>query len=553
MKKMSIMLSMLLILSLLLSACGGAAASVPGSEPETQASAVNETPAAPAAEDGDTAALEPPAGAGEAADAPPAITDETLKILISVEPSNIMPEYSLLGDGQHVVPGLFDTLINFNSETKELEPNVATSWEWVDDTHLRLHLRDDVVAYDGTVLNANDVMYSIERGLDGYAAIFWKAIDINECSVEDDFTFVLGLNQIYPTIINQLAGHAMLTLLDESSVEANGGYEASIRNPKCTTGPYFFDEWKEGEYIRLVRNDNYWGELPYYKYVEYTFNSDNASRVMSLAANEVNIAVDLASVDLRALEAYENCSSAIVPASGVNVLYFNITNQYLSNPKVREAIRLTLDAQAINALGTGGTSAIADSPYDSASAVYSPPAQPIDRTVNIERAKELLKEAGYADGFTLNMFCQNFTQTLCEAIQADLLKIGIQVNLEVVETLTAMQRNDEGDFDISLAQTFTDDPVNVCNYIDDRMALNLRGGGIVGGMKESYDIIDRCRHSLDDGERMAAYAELQNFIRDNDLMIPFYEYSNIYGTNGSYDFMTNVIGVIKVQTVRPVG
>lgn len=544
MKKATRLLILLLACAMLLTACGGnggetSAVSQSGSGETSTPASADTTANAPAntkAPDGG----EVQSGGGE-----------VLRVLISNEPSNIMPQNFILGDGQQIAPCIYDTLINFNSETQELEPNVATSWEWVDDTHLRLYLRDDVVAYDGTILTANDVLYSVQCGLSGNAATFWKAVNGDECYVEDDFIFVLGLNQIYPTIAYQLAGHAMLTLLDESSAEAMGGFEAVIRNPKCTTGPYFFDEWKDGEYIRLKRNDNYWGEPGFYETIEFTFNSDNASRVMSLAAGEVDIAVDLASVDIASLEGYDDCYSMVLPSSGVNVLYMNITNEYLSNELVREAIYLTLNVEAMNMLGSGGLAKIATGPYESTSVVYAAPKTPIDRTVNVERARGLMAEAGYADGFTLNMPCQNFTQTMCEAIQADLLKIGINLNLEVVETMAIMQRNDVGEFDLALAQTFTDDPVNVCNYIDDRLALNQRGGGIVGGLPSSYDLIDKCRYSLDEAVRMEGYAELQEYIHENYLLIPFYEYCTVFGTRGEFEFYTNVLGVIKYQTVKP--
>lgn len=534
MKKKVKLIPLLLAFLLILSACGTG-----GTEPTII--------------DAGTQSQEPTATAesGEPADNPPEAIDETLRVLISAEPGNIMPQNSILGDGQHIASSMYDTLLTYNSKTNELEPGVATSWEWIDDLHLRLYLRDDVVAYDGTILTAHDVLYSVQQGLSGSAAVFWKAVDGDECSVEDDFTFVLGLNQIYPTITYQLVNQMMLTLLDESSVELSGGWEANIRAPKCTTGQYFFDEWKDGEYIRLVRNDDYWGEKGYYKYIEFRYNADNASRVMALAAGEADITVDLSSVDILSLESYANCYSTVTPSGGTNVLYMNITNEYLNNALVREAIYLAIDANSINIIGSGGLAKIATGPFESTNVVYSPPKDGAERAVDVDRAKQLLAEAGYPNGFSVNMFTLNFNQTMCEAIQADLLKIGITVNLEVVEMMTAMQRNDLGDFDITVAQTFTDDPVNVCNYIDDRMPINTRGGGIVGGLPESYNTIDRCRVAAEADERLEAYAELQDFIREQYLIVPFYEYCTVYGANGSFDYYQNIIGIIKYGTMKP--
>ncbi len=526
MKKTVKILPLLLALLMLMSACGSGA-SAPAEAPAAEAEAAPETEVVTTEEESDT-----------------------LRVLLSAEPSNIVPQYGLLGDGQLVATTMYDTLLSYDSDTGEISAGVATSWEFIDDYHIRLTLRDDVIAYDGTVFNAYDVLYSVKVGTSGPAAVFWKAVDFEECSVEDEFTFILGLNQPYPTMTYQLVNHQMLALIDESSVAATGSDEMSAREPKYTTGAYFFDEWKEGEYIRLVRNDDYWGEKGYYKYIEFRFNSDNASRVMALAAGEADFAMDLSSVDMQSLAGYPECKTAILPTSGTQVLYMNITNEYLSNPLVREAIYYALNAEALNMIGTGGVSRIADGPYEASNAVYSAPANPVTREVNIEKAKQLMAEAGYADGFSLRFPTINANQTMAEAIQADLGQIGIDVKIEIVEMLVAMQNNDTGNFDISIAQTFTDDPVNICNYIDDRMPLNERGGGIVGGLEESYDIIDRCRVATGD-EQKAAYAELQDFVRDNYLLIPFYDFCMVYGTNGDFDVNANMVGMLCFNTAVP--
>lgn len=174
---------------------------------------------------------------------------DTLRIVIGAEPSNIMPLSAEAGDGQWIAWCIYDRLVDYDAETGELVPSLATSWEWIDDTHVRFFLRDDAVAYDGTTITANDVLFSVQRGLEGDATAQWSMVDGNECSVEDDYTFVLGLTEAYPSIIGKLAYVATLTVIDESSCEALGGYEAAVRNPQCTSGPYFFDEWKAGEYI----------------------------------------------------------------------------------------------------------------------------------------------------------------------------------------------------------------------------------------------------------------------------------------------------------------
>ena len=478
----------------------------------------------------------------------------TLRVLMAGEPFNIVPQNGLLADGQGVAFTMYDTLLNYNSDTGENEPGIALSYEWLDEYHLQFKIRDDVVAYDGTILTAQDILWSVQKGMEGTARTFWKAVDLAECSAPDDTTFILGLNQVYPTMPTQLSNNQMLVVLDESSCEANGGWEACIRAPKMGTGAYFFEEWVTGDHITLVRNDNYWGTPGYYEKIEIRFNSESAARVMALAADEADVALDLTSVDMLALQGYDQCESVVVPQCGVFSIMLNITNEYLANPKVREAIYYAVNADALNAIATGSVSTIADGPYEHTNAVYSAPANPIDRQVNIEYAKQCMAEAGYPDGgFTLYLPTVEAMSTLAEAFQADLMQIGITVDIDLVEGLVGMQLNDTGGFDIGLAQTFSEDPVNICNYIDDRMPLNERGGGIVGGLPESYELIDKCRYTQDEAERNGYYAELQDFIRDNFLIIPLYDACTVYGTNGSYKIMRSPTGFLRFNTAVPVG
>jgi hypothetical protein len=237
---------------------------------------------------------------------------------------------------------------------------------------------------------------------------------------------------VYPTIIGKLSYVAMLTIVDESSVEALGGYDAALRNPKCTTGPYFFDEWVDGQYIRIVRNDDYWGEPGYYKYIQFTWKDDSTAKAMSVGAGDSNWAVEIDSADKLAVDSgmYPGCRTYTTSGGGTNVLFFNTTNEYLSNELVREAITYAVDRNYINQVGTDNTGKVADSIISSASPYYkSPDAQ---READVEKAKELLAEAGYAEGeIHLTLPAVPPTLAVSNAIAANLIEAGIDATHEV--------------------------------------------------------------------------------------------------------------------------
>lgn len=538
-KKLSLFLALVMAFVLLMSACGTKDATETASAPNTEAP---ETVTEPAEEEETESAL-----AAEI----PATSDETLRVCLSEEPTVILPLLGNAAHGNYVAMCLYDTLVYFNSDTGELEPRLATEWEWLDDTHLQLKLRDDVVAMDGTILNANDVMYSLQAGLAGDAKTYWKYIDGDECSVVDEFTFVLGLTEAHPTIISMLANINMLAVIDESSVEANGGYEACARNPKCATGPYVFDEWKSGEYIRLVRNEDYWGEPSYYKTIEFTFINDSTSRTMTIASGDADFCCDITNANTQTVLGYEGCKVYNIPSGGCYVIFFNVTNEYLSNPLIREAIFYAVDTNALNMIASTGANVVADSIMPHTLKQYSAADESYNHVVDIEKSKTLLTEAGYPDGFDLQMPVIASQMPVAEAIQACLAQVGINLKVDVVELPVYLGATDTGDFDICYQRSTPDDISNMLNYFDDRLELNQRGGGIIGGYEDMYDIIDTCRYTTDETASLEGWSEFQDYIRENYLYIPAYEDTKYIAGNGEYTVQYNPIGYTNFSTCRP--
>lgn len=534
-KKLSLVVAMVLALAMVfsLAACGSQGGNSASSSPPAD-NAITSA--------GENENLEPVSGTSE----------ETLKVCLEEEPACVLPLNANAGVGSYVSQCIYDTLIHYNSDTKELEPMLATEWEWVDDTHLKMTLRDDVVAYDGSTLTASDVLYSVQQGLAGDAPTQWKYVDGNECSAPDDTTFILGLKEAHPTVVNLLASICMLPIIDESSVEANGGYEACLRDPKCSTGAYKFEEWKNGEYIRLVRNEDYWGEAPYYAEITFTFINDSASRAMGLSGGDINVAADLTSAD--ALSITEPNKVTPVATGGCYVIFFNVTNEYLSNATVREAIFKAIDVEALNQVGTTGLSTLASSLMPSSNAYYSAPSSDYDHTVDIEAAKQLLADAGYPDGFELYMPIMAQQQPECEVIQACLLQIGIDLKLEVVELPTYLGATDTGDFDLAYQRTTPDDIANMLNYFDDRLESFERGGGIFGACPDDiYELLDNCRLTTDFDEAMPYWTEFQDYVRNNYLYIPVYEDCKFMAMDSDYVYQYDQIGYINFATMRPAG
>jgi peptide/nickel transport system substrate-binding protein len=174
------------------------------------------------------------------------ITDETLSLLFMAEPVCIWGAANGKLDAQdiYISSALFDTLVDVDKETGEIVPNLASEWEWIDDTHVRFTLRDDVEMTDGSPLVADDVAYTANVWMEQSANT-----DIGKyiagVEVEDEHTVTLEYTTPAPDLLVMMAG-AEFGIVSEDEVNALGGLEKATMNPVMGSGKYLFKEWKHG-------------------------------------------------------------------------------------------------------------------------------------------------------------------------------------------------------------------------------------------------------------------------------------------------------------------
>lgn len=538
-KILALILSMLMLMSVL-SACGGTEPETPATEEKTTAEKTEEV-VVPVAEN-------------ETADTVNGVSDETLYIVAREEPDHLCALYGTNSETGGILSlAMYDYLLYLNNESGEFEKSAATDYEWIDDTHVRVTLRDDIVAYDGTTLTANDVMYSLNLGLSGNNVTSYIMVDPDECYVEDDYTFVIGTTEAYPTMENLMSTSGFLPLVDESSVEAVGGWEVAYREAKISTGRYFLDEWVDGEYIRLVRNDNHWDQenLPYYKYIEVSFVSDAATRAMKLQSGEANVAMSLTAAQDEALGAESVMWYGFGDAS--KCIWMNCSAGPLADERVREAIFWLIDDEAIIALCTNGIATPTETQFSTKSFYYAEPPAGYERKVDVDKAVSLLNEAGYGDGVTIKSFGLQSDQATLELIQSMLSAANITLEIELVEPAAGFSKMGSGDYELYLGASYGFDPVRVMNRVDGRIEPAQAGGGAVYNNDELNERIDVARASTDDEERMQAYADVQHFIIDKTLCIGLYMDCVRFGVNndiGGAVYDGN--GYLYLANLRPV-
>lgn len=330
-------------------------------------------------------------------------------------PLSIDPDFTAAGTHAEAMKHIFDTLIRSGNDL-ELEPGLAESWKAIDDTTWEFKLRKGVKFHDGSDFTAEDVKFSIERipAVAGPNPTTIYVRRVKSVEIVDPYTVRVKTDGPAPTLPNDFIRIFVVSHIaakDFSTKEtANEGFNSG--KAAIGTGPYKFVSWTPKEELVLQRFDGYWGgKEPWEKVVRKEIPND-ASRVAQLKAGQVDIIARAPAVDVPVLE--RDSQIRVTKANSVYLFQVEFdfrkdtpqvskkdgsplgVNPFL-DPRVREAFDLAIDRNAIaevsmEGMGTPQSQLVTPNifGYDDKIKVVQP---------NLDRAKKLMAEAGYPDGF----------------------------------------------------------------------------------------------------------------------------------------------------------
>ncbi len=444
-------------------------------------------------------------------------SDETLTVVIGGEPGGLLPSRTSGTNSSYIYSALCDRLSMLDTETGEVVPMLLESWEFVDDTHLRGILRRGITAYDGTELTAHDIMFTLELMAEQYPNTFAYYIDETATVVEDDYTIVFALKSPAPGLMTILAGQTF-PIIDQSSFEACGGAEGANRQPLMGTGRYKFVEWVDGQYILLERNENYWDPdyCGYYKYIKFTFVSDAATRSMAVQSGDADVAADMNLGQISDLLENEKVEVVNLTGVGINAVMLNCGNDGpLSDIRVRQAIRYAIDPDVLNQVMTAGYGTRIDTFANPSSPYYSDPTGGAGFAgQDVEKAKALLAEAGYANGLELYGLSMNANAEVMTALQGMLAQVNINMSVNTPDTAVVIQMSEAGDYDIMIHSHdswISGRTYNAIWQIDPDAA-------VLGGPKfkdaDFAELVDLFAETLDEDKAKTAAAEIEQYLYD---------------------------------------
>lgn len=325
---------------------------------------------------------------------------------------------------------IYDTLVRISGEDRHVEMDLAESYEYNEDnTELTFHLRKGVKFHNGTELKASDVVFSYEHfAAENNTGPFTGVTGVR---ADDDYTVVFELDFPYSaTVPNEVQ---MFCIISEAYYNEVGP-EGYAENP-VGTGPYKFVSWEKNVSVQLEAfEDNYMG-APDIKKVEVIFMTDASARSNALEAGDVDYA-EIASASINIFQDNHDFTMHTVETPSCNGPLFNMSVPEFQDVRVRQAIAYAIDRDQMVAAVYPDGGAAATSIWVPRMVVGYTEDVP-QYTYDLEKAKALMKEAGYEDGFDAGQItCNSLGAKPAQVLQASLEKIGITTTIQTLETAT---------------------------------------------------------------------------------------------------------------------
>lgn len=414
---------------------------------------------------------------------------------------------------ESILSNAYEPLVRVDSEGKII-PGAAKSWDIsTDGLVYTFTLYEDMFFHDGTPVTAEDAGFSLQRCIDSsFVGTYFSYI--NKIEAPDELTLVVTLDYAYAPFLSLAGAYSGIT--SKAYVEANK--EPFLRQT-MGSGPYKFVSYTQGDSMVFEAFDKYHlGKAPIDSLV-YKMTPNAASAALALRNGELDVLVGVDSTNRAQIESDENLILSSTQSLMSSLIAFNCDKEPFNDPKVRMAMVLAIDKDQINIAATDGYATVADSHIPKGVIGYSPD----DKTPakDIERAKELLDEAGYRDGFDFQLVTTPARSAHAEVVLANLYELGVNVKIEVVETAAFYELLEKGQFDAYMGgwgYICPDPDVYVYDMFHSKKTST--GNYVRYNSPEVDEYLEAARYATSDEDRQEAYENAMTIIREEVPNIP---------------------------------
>jgi ABC-type transport system substrate-binding protein len=441
------------------------------------------------------------------------------------------------GESVKLLVNLYDTIVAFADDSMEIEPSLATSWETSEDgLTWTFFLREGVRFHDGTPFNADAVVFSMNR-----------LLQVDNPNVSDPARPYMPSYQIIDEVSAVSPLSVMFRLREPSAVFLNNlaMFPAGIVSPAAVkklgkgfsthpvgTGPFRFERWNRDQQLVIAANKDHWRGRPHFDRVVFVPVSESATRIQQLVRGEIHIADNLPPAELDELEKNPNLTVPEEISMNVGYLAMQTEKPPLNDIRVRQAIAMALDKQALIRVAYAGHADAATNLLPKAMWGHNDKIKdrPFDIQASREQLEAALKDQGFELPLTLSLAVMSEPRPYMEQplqvaafVKDSLKKIGINVTIEpkpVTPHFTKMMR---GDFQIGLAGWTTDngDPDNFLYSLLDSDNISESGNNMSRYRNDKvHELLLAGQRELDQDKRLVIYHEVQELIFADVPIVP---------------------------------
>ena len=416
-KQASIILAALLAVSL--TACSGGKTETPATTAAGETSAATE---AASTAGGDNTAVSP---------------DNDFVIALQADATHLDPHVSGNGVSNTITNSMYETLVWFD-ENLELKPLLAKSWTVSDDgLDYTFVLNEGIKFHDGDPFNAESIVANYERAKsDSSLRLASQTAMWDSVTVDSEYQVTIHLKEPNNTFLNKLA---QVRIVSPKAIKELG--KDGLAKQSAGTGPFILSERVDGGYTKMVRNENYWQDGPKVDTLTWRVVPEDGARVAMLQTGEADIISPLPAIQVDKLK--DDASLDVLNLGGLTYRYATLNKNYtladgrkpLDDVRVRQAMNYAFDSEAYTQVVFQGYASVPTSLFASSVPYY---AEQTPYTADVEKAKSLMSEAGYSDGFPINIWVDNTTIEMqgAEFLKQQLAQINIDVNVVPMESTT---------------------------------------------------------------------------------------------------------------------
>ncbi|MBE6929593.1 MAG: ABC transporter substrate-binding protein [Ruminococcaceae bacterium] len=458
-------------------------------------------------------------------------TRDDLVIGIVNEPTALIPStaaYDAQSNGR-IVDNIYEGLMYVDANG-EIQPNIAESWEISPDgMTYTFKLRNDVKFHNGDTLTAEDVKYSFDE-----CAKAGYSVEITDAFVEtiaqDDTTFVLKIATPNAPMLRNLAVARGLYIMNKKVAEELGD-KFPVAPVGAGTGPYKFESWESGQNVVIVANEDYRNGAPAIKKVTWKFIKEASTGAISLETGDIDIYADISMVDVPNLQNNDKIQVSLIQGDYVYYLCMNQKKEIFQDVRVRQAFAYAMNLDELIMAVTNGIGGTKTGSLTTPACFGYKEYAPVEQ--DIEKAKQLLAEAGYPDGITVEVaVCAGTREKIGETLQGMLKKAGIEVVFKSMEmsALAEYATGDQHDFLPQVAKGYIPD---ADSELTDKVVSDSWGNFSRMNVERVDELMALARQESDSAKRIEMYHEVQDIVHDEAHIIPLYYVNSVSAANAN--------------------